>query len=130
MKILQAALLLLVASALVRVWANADADALQKLGLPDPPMIVTYDQATASPSVILTDKGALINKATTPVPFAQILAKLAALPKTAWPYGRVVLYAPVPVGVPGYAAPPKPDAAKVESDLQNANIRLIHATGT
>lgn len=124
MKSLKTVALFFAAGAGVHLWADANADALQKLAqLPSAPMIITIDQAAGSPSVVLTDKGALINKSTAPVPFDQILSKLAALPASAWPYGRVLLYSSS--GAAGYAAPPKPIADKVESDLQQANIRLL-----
>ena len=130
MKTLTATILLLFACAVVRLWADAEADALQKLGLiADPPLVITMDQAAGSPLVILTDKGALINKAKTPVPFDQVLSKLAALPKEAWPNGRVLFYSSSPVGIAGAAAPPKSEVDKVELELQKANIRLVPPPG-
>ena len=56
-------------------------------------------------------------------PFDQILSNLAALPADAWPYGRVLLYSSS--GAAGFVAAPKSVADKVESDLQQANIRLL-----
>jgi hypothetical protein len=123
-------ILLFFVSAALQVQADANSDALQKLGsLPSAPLVITMDQASGSPSVILTDKGAFINKSKTPVPFDHVLSTLAALPKEAWPYGRVLFFSASPVGLPGASAPPKAVADKVELDLQKANIRLLHAGG-
>ena len=127
MKTLNLALLLLFISALVHLQADAASDTQQKLdAISNPPMVVTNDQAIVSPTVILTDKGAIINKSATPVPFDHVLAALAALPTGAWPYGRIVQYSPAPIGLPGATAPAKAVADKVEADMQNANIRVIH----
>jgi hypothetical protein len=124
MKILKLALLLLSISTFTGVRADANSDALQKLAqVPNAPLVITQDQASGSPTVILTDKGALINKSTNPVPFDQVLIALAALPKDAWPWGRVVFYS----GTPAVGSAPSKDVAdKVELDMEKANIRLLH----
>jgi hypothetical protein len=127
MKTLPAAALLLFASSCIHLWADAKSDALQKLAqVSNPPMVITQDQASGSPSVVLTDKGVLINKSKTPVPFDQVLTALAALPQDAWPYGRVVFYSPAPAADSGAAAPPQAVVDQVEADLLKANIRLLH----
>ena len=113
-------------ASIVSLKADDQADALKKLNdLPSAPMIITMDQAKGSPSLILTDKGAVINQAKAPIPFDQILGALAALPKDAWPFGRVVLYNPEPVGV---GTPPKSVADGVEADLQKAGIRVLRSS--
>ena len=125
MKIRNVAGFLFLVCAGLHSWADANEDAHQKLDqIPSAPLVVTMDQAIASPSVSLTDKGALIGKSTTPVPYDQVLSALAALPKSAWPYGKIVLFA---TSVGGQGAPAKADADKVQLDLQMANIHLLHA---
>ena len=122
MKTLKLAFVLLMTCTAISVRADANADALAKLAqVPAPPMVITMDQAAGSPTIVLTDKGAIINKGTTPVPFNQILIKLATLPADAWPNGRVVFYS-----ISAIAAPPQAVSDKVETDLQTANIRLLH----
>ena len=121
MKTLKLAFVLLMTCAAISVRADANADALAKLAqVPAPPMVITMDQASGSPMIVLTDKGAIINKGATPVPFNQILIKLAALPADAWPNGRVVFYS-----ISANAPPPQAVSSKVETDLQTANIRLL-----
>ena len=121
MKTLKITFLLFVACTSINLWADAKADVLAKLAeIPNAPMVITMDQAAGSPTVMLTDKGAIINKAADPIPFDQILTKLAALPKTAWPNGRVVFYSI------SATAPTQDISDKVEADLASANIRLLH----
>ena len=122
MKKISFALIALTAG-MVALSADPQADALKKLNdLPPPPMIITMDQAKGSPSIVLIDKGALINGAKTPVAFDQVLAALAALPKDAWPFGRVALFNPEPVGV---GTAPKLVTDGVQADLQKAGIRVL-----
>ncbi len=126
MNIFPLGILFLAACSLSGVWADANSDALRKLALlPAPPMIITMDQASSSPSVVMTAKGALVNKSQTPVPFDQVLIALAALPPAAWPNGRVVLFSSQPASASGNAAAYKSKVEKVESALQGANIRLL-----
>ncbi len=103
--------------------ADPGSDAIKKLNdLPPAPMIITMDQAKGSPSVVLVDKGAMVNGSKTPIAFDQVLPALAALPKDAWPFGRVVLFNPEPVGV---GTAPKSVTDSVQSDLQKAGIRVL-----
>jgi hypothetical protein len=127
MKTLNIALFLSFALTAVNLWADANSDAIQKLSLlPGAPLVLTVDTSAGSPTVVLTDKGALINNSKTPVPFDQVLSTLADLPKEAWPAGRVVSVSTNPPADSGYGAAPKSAVDQVESDLQSANIRVLH----
>jgi hypothetical protein len=126
MKALPAVFACVFMASIVGLRADDQADAIKKLSdLPSAPMIITMDQAKGSPSVVLTDKGAMINQAKAPIPFDQVLGALAALPKDVWPFGRVVLYNPEPVGL---GTPPKSVADGVEADLQKAGIRVLRSS--
>ncbi len=106
--------------------ADVDPDIQQKLAaIPNAPLVITMDQVSGSPSVVLTERGALINDSKVPVSFDKLLAALADLPKTAWHFGRIVVISPP---APGTVPAPKDVADKVELDLQKANIRLFHAS--
>jgi hypothetical protein len=128
MKNLSAAFLVTAFSTLgnIHLSADVDSDARQKLAeLPNAPMIITMDQVSGSPSVILTDKGALINDSKVPVAYEKLLQALADLPKAAWHFGRIVVISPAPAGV---TPAPKDVADKAELDMEKANIRLFHAS--
>ena len=74
------------------------------------------------PSVILTDDGAYINHAKTPIPFDRVVIELAALPKTAWPCGRLIVFVPFPPGESDQKPPPQEAADKIEAQLKEAGM--------
>jgi hypothetical protein len=76
------------------------------------------------PAVILTARGALITGSKDPVPFDHVLVALAKLPLTAWPYGRIIIYSPSPVGLSTDRAPSPADVKKVEDAFKAAGIKL------
>jgi hypothetical protein len=109
------------------VRADATGDAEKKLAeIDNPPLVITTDTAAGSPTVTVTDKGVWINQSKAPLPYDQVLVGLAALPKEAWPCGRVVYFSASPADPSQGAAPAKADADKIELDLQKQNFRLVH----
>jgi len=110
------------------VRADDNSAALDKLrSIPAAPDNVVLDQSKKAPLVFLTVRGAFINNSKTPVPFDQVLKTLADLPKSAWPYGRAIVYFPFPPGLSIERAPDPRIARKVEADLKEAGISFLPA---
>ena len=111
--------------------ADNDSDALEKLRKlsPAPANVYQIGEDKLTPLLVVKARGVFINNSQTPVPFDQVLVALAALPKKAWPYGRVIEYSPGPIGQssPG-DSPRQKDVKQVESMLKQAGISLRLAT--
>jgi hypothetical protein len=89
-------------------------------------------------TVVLTQRGAYIYYADypnmgdyskPPIPFDHVLAALAALPKDAWPYGRLIVFYPFPPGLHSASEqmPSQLVAQKVEAELKVAGMHFLPA---
>jgi hypothetical protein len=92
-------------------------------------------------SVVLTAGGAYIHYSggpqvgdysKPPIPFDHVLAALAALPASAWPYGRLIAYYPFPPGLHSASErePSDADVQKVDSELKAAGMQLVPASSS
>jgi hypothetical protein len=120
-------ILILLVFILVLSSARADDNsaALEKLlQIPPAPANVSLSLPKKLTLLVVKAQGVFINDSNTPVPFDQVLEALAALPKEAWPYGRVILYFPSPPGLSNPGDQPNPaDVKRVEADLKAAGIQ-------
>jgi len=77
-----------------------------------------------NPNLRLVDqRGIYINDSPHPVPIEHLLETLAALPRSAWPYGRVVALSAFP-GLSGFPGSNK-ITARVTAILESANINIV-----